>query len=283
MEASIRALETYELDEEAWEQLMDDEAEPQIAFLRKTTTASELAQREAATRKERTFEEMIPEEYRRHHQVFSEEASRRFPPSRPWDHAIDLLPNAPTTLDCKIYPLAQNEEEALTKFLTEQLAKGYIRPSKSPYASPFFFIKKKDGKLRPVQDYRRLNEITIRNHYPLPLIPKLINRIKGARLYSKLDIRSGYNNVRINKDDEWKAAFKTNRGLFEPLVMYFGLTNSPSTFQAMMDYLFRDLILLGEVIVYMDDILVATADNLRHHRAVLHAALRICEENDLYG
>jgi len=282
MEASIRALETYELDEEAWEQLMDEEQEPQITFLRKTTTASELAQREAATKQERTFEEMIPEEYRRHRKIFDEEASHRFPPSRIWDHAIDLLPDAPAALDCKIYPLAQNEEEALTTFLTEQQEKGYIRPSKSPYASPFFFIKKKDGKLRPVQDYRRLNALTVRNHYPLPLIPELIDRIRGARLYSKLDIKWGYNNVRVKEGDEWKAAFKTNRGLYEPLVMYFGLTNSPSTFQAMMDHTLKGPILTGEVIVYMDDILVATANDLAHHRTVLHEVLRLCEESDLY-
>ena len=114
------------------------------------------------------------------------------------------------------------------------------------------------------------------------MIPELIDRVRGARLYSKLDIRWGYNNVRIKEGDEWKAAFKTNQGLFEPLVMYFGLTNSPSTFQAMMDDLFRTLVLTGEVIVYMDDILIVTTDDLSHHRAVLHEVLRICEEQDLY-
>jgi len=103
----------------------------------------------------------IPTEYRRHQKVFSEEAAQRFPESRIWDHTIELKLGAPSTLPGKIYALLQLELQELQKFVKEHLAKGYIRPSKSPYAAPFFFIKKKDGKLRPVQDYRRLNEWTI--------------------------------------------------------------------------------------------------------------------------
>lgn len=110
-------------------------------------------------------------------------------------------------------------------------------------ASPFFFVKKKEGTLRPVQDYRYLNSITIKNQYPLPLIPELLDKLRGARVFSKMNVRWGYNNVRIKEGDEWKAAFKTNRGLFEPTVMFFGLTNSPATFQAMMNHLFSNLIL----------------------------------------
>ncbi len=185
IESAIWALETYGLDEEAWEQLLDDE-EPYIA-IRKTTTASELAQR-AMDHTKKTFEQMVPTQYHRHRRVFNEEASHRFPPKRPWDHAIDLLPDAPKTLDCKVYPLAVTEGDALTEFLNEQLQKGYIRPSKSPYASPFFFIKKKDGKLRPVQDYRKLNALTVKNRYPLPLIPEIIDKVRDARLFTKLDI-----------------------------------------------------------------------------------------------
>ena len=124
--------------------------------------------------------------------------------------------------------------------------------------SPFFFIKKKDGSLRPVQDYCKLNDMTIKNRYPLPLIQELLDKLKGARHFTKLDVRWGYNNVRIKEGDEWKAAFRTNAGLFEPTVMFFGLTNSPATFQAMMNELFRDLIHAGVVVVYLDDILIFT-------------------------
>src|SRR3990170_2117985 len=127
--------------------------------------------------------------------------------------------------------------------------------SKSPMASPFFFIKKKDGSLRPVQDYRRLNDITVKNRYPLPLISELIGSLQNARYFTKLDVRWGYNNVRIKEGDEFKAAFRTNRGLYEPLVMFFGLTNSPATFQNMMNDIFKDLVAEGCVLIYLDDIL----------------------------
>ncbi len=110
-----------------------------------------------------TYKEMVLEEYQKYQKIFNEEQLHRFPPKRTWDHAIELLPEAPSTINCKIYPMTQTEKEALGKFIKEQLAKGYIRPSKSPYSSPFFFIQKKDGKLRPVQDYQKLNSLTIKN------------------------------------------------------------------------------------------------------------------------
>ena len=102
-------------------------------------------------------------------------AAHRFPDSREWDHAIDLKPDAPATMDCKVYPLSPAEDIALQTFLSKNLDKGYIRQSKSPYAFPFFFIKKKNGDLRPVQDYRKLNAFTIRNTTPLPLIRELMD------------------------------------------------------------------------------------------------------------
>ena len=139
-------------------------------------------------------------------------------------------------------------------------------------ASPFFFIKKKDGSLRLVQDYRKLNQITIKNRYPLPLISEIVDKLRGAKFFSKMDVRWGYNNVRIKKGDEHKAAFSTNRGMFEPLVMFFGLTNSPATFQAMMDNIFRDLIDKGHVAVYLDDILIFSSQ-LEEHRKVVREVL----------
>ena len=108
--------------------------------------ATELAVK-ALNKKEQIWQEQVPKQYHKYGKVFSEQEAQRFPQSRPWNHAIQLLPDAPPTLDCKVYPLAPMEQEALDKFLKEHLDKGYIRPSKSPYASPFFFIKKKDGKL----------------------------------------------------------------------------------------------------------------------------------------
>ena len=127
-----------------------------------------------------------------------------------------------------------------------------------------------------------MNELTVKNQYPLPLIPKIIDKVQDARLFTKLDVRWGYNNVRIKEGDEWKGAFKTNQGLYEPRVMFFRLTNSPSTFQTMMDTIFRDLILTNKVIVYMDDILIATIDNKAHHCEIVHQVLYRLEEHDLY-
>jgi hypothetical protein len=138
--------------------------------------------------------------------------------------------------------MMQEEDKLLLKFLQEQEAKGYIRPSISPYASPFFFIKKKDGKLRPVQDYQHINDITISNQYPLPLITDLLTDLSSAKIFTKLDVKDGYNNIQIKEGDEHKAAFKTKYGLWEPLVMFFGLKNSPATFQNMMNYEYRDTI-----------------------------------------
>ena len=133
-------------------------------------------------------------------------------------------------------------------------------------ASPVFFVKKKDGNLKFVQDYRKLNDITIKNAYPLPLMPDIMNKIAAgkAKYFTKLDVRWGYNNIHIKEGDEWKAAFQTNQGLYEPLVMFFGLTNSPATFQTMMNDLFKGLIDEGVVVVFMDDILIFT-ESLEEH------------------
>jgi len=134
-------------------------------------------------------------------------------------------------------------------------------------ASPVFFIKKKTGSLRLVQDYRMLNDMTVKNKYPLLLIPELVNQLQGARYFTKSDVRWGFNNVWIKEGDEWKAVFRMNRRLFEPLVMFYGLTNSPATFQTMMNEIFSDMILEGIVVVYLDCILIFTK-TLEEHQEV---------------
>ena len=116
---------------------------------------------------------------------------------------------------------------------------------------PFFFVPKKDGSVRPCQDYWYLNSHTVKNAYPLPLISDLIDKLKGLLIFTKMDIQWGYNNVLIKLEDRWKAAFVTPLGLFEPTVMFFGLCNSPATFQALMHHIFGDLIAEGWLIVYM--------------------------------
>ena len=205
-----------------------------------------------------------------------------FPELCIWDHAIELKPNAPSTIPGKIYQLTQDEQKALLDFVTKQQAKGYIHPLKSPYAAPFFFIKKKDSKLQPIQDYQHLNEWTIKNCYPLPLISELIAQVQNAKMFTKVDVRWGYNNICIKEGDEYKAAFITNQGLFEPTVMFFRLTNSPATFQTMMNVIFTPEIAKGWLIVYMDDILIATQDDLKFHEECIHHVLEKLHLNDLY-
>jgi hypothetical protein len=199
----------------------------------------------------------IPKAYQQYSRVFSEDTSHEFPPSRIWDHTIKLKPNAPAALPGKLIPLSKTKQEELHKVIVEHTRWGTIQPSKSPYKAHFFFIKK-DRKLRPVQDYWPVNQWTIHNAYPLPLIPKLIDWLNGCSLYTKFDIRWGYNNIRIKEGDEWKAAFITNKGLFEPTVMFFGLTNSLATFQTMMNSIFADDITKKWLTVYMDNMAIHT-------------------------
>ena len=206
------------------------------------TTATELA---IAARKPEK-EVMLPPEYAKFAALFNKEASHRLPSSWPWDHAIEFIKDAPKFLDCKIYPMTREEDQALKTFLDEQLKKGYIRPSISPYASPFFFIKKKNGKLCPVQDYHKINRITVRNMAPVSRASEYIHDLGGALFYTKINVRSRYNNVRIKEGDKEKAAFKTRYGLFEPRVMFFGLTNSPAMFQTMMNFIYCDVTLKHE-------------------------------------
>jgi hypothetical protein len=181
--------------------------------------SQQLAEAAAGKRKHKLLDELVPEQYRDFYKVFDKAASERLPDHGPWDHAINLKPNFKPK-PCKLYPLSPMEQTKLDRFLVEQLTKGYICPSKSPMASPFFFVKKKDRQLQPVQDYRHLNAGTIKNAYPLPLINKLVDKFRDATIFSKVNIRWGYPNIRIKHNHEWKAAFRTNRGLFEPLVMF---------------------------------------------------------------
>ena len=196
--------------------------------------------------------------------VFSKDSFNDLPESKPWDHAIKLIPEANASKGCKVYPLSVSEQKELDAFLKENLDSGHICPSKSPMALPVFFVKKNCGALRLIQDYRPLNAMTVKNKYPLPLIPELIAKLRGAKYFTKLDVHWGFNNVRIKEGDEWKVAFRTNRGLFKLLVMYFGLTNSPATFQMMMDDIFEELISEGNVVIYLDDVLIFT-DDLEQH------------------
>ena len=252
--------------------------------VRKTNISTEIAIAAEKAKKKKILDEILPSYLQKYRTVFEKKAAERFPPSRPWDHAIDLIEDyKPTKKENwgKIYQLDLREQEELHNFIDENLAKGYIRKSKSPYATPFFFVKKKDGSLRPVQDYRCLNARTVKNAYPLPLISDLMDKLQGASIFTKLDVRAGYNNVRIKEGDEWKAAFITPFGLYEPLVMYFGLCNAPATFQSMMNTMFQDMITEGWIVIYMDDILIFS-NNIEEHRERTERVVQRIQESDLF-
>ena len=197
-----------------------------------------------------------------------------------WDHAIEVKEGF-VPRKGKVYLLSREEREEVREFVKEQLRKGYIQPSKSLQMAPVFFVGKKDGKKRMVQDYQYLNEWMIKNNYPLPLISDVLENIGMKKVFTKMDLRWGYNNIRIKEGDEWKAAFMMPEGSFELTIMFFGLTNSPATFQAMMNELLRDLINTEKVAAFIDNVIVGTETEEGHDKLVAEVIKRL-EENDLY-
>ena len=212
--------------------------------------------------------------------MFGKKQSERMPTRKLWDHAIDIKEGFVLRKE-KVYLLSREERDEVREYVKEQLQKGYIQPSKSLQIVPVFFVGKKDSKKRMVQDYRYLNEWTIKNNYPLPLISDILENIGMKKVFTKMNLRWGYNNVRIKEGDEWKAVFTMLEGLFEPTVMFFGLTNSPATFQAMMNKLLRDLINTGKAAAFIDDMIVGTKMEEGHDELVAEVIRRL-EANDLY-
>ena len=217
----------------------------------------------------------VPECYHGLAQVFSKEQALSLPPHRPYDCPINLLDGAP--LPCsRLYDISRPEREAMESYIRDSLASGIIRPSSSPVGAGFFFVDKKDGSLRPCIDYRHLNDITVKNKYPLPLISSAFSHLDGANIFSKLDLRNAYHLVRIREGDEWKTAFNTPLGHFEYLVMPFGLTNAPGVFQALVNDVLRDM-LNRFVFVYLDDILIFSKDQAEHELHVSQVLQRLLE------
>ncbi|KAG5721583.1 hypothetical protein E4T56_gene12884 [Termitomyces sp. T112] len=254
---------------------------PTVAEIWASQTMSQcLAEAFAANLQPKPFCSTVSNHLHDFEDVCSKASFDSLPERKQWDHAIELIPDAEPS-SCKVYPLALHEQDELDAFLQENLSSGQIQLSKSPMASPVFFIKKKDGSLHLVQDYHVLNAMTVKNCYPLPLISELVNNLCSACYFTKLDVRWGYNNVHIKEGNEWKAAFQTNCGLFEPLVMFFGLTNDPAIFQTMMNNIFHDLIVEGVVCMYLNDILIYTK-TLEEHCQVTCIVLELLHQHQLY-
>ena len=175
----------------------------------------------------------------------------------------------------------KNEREKVQNFVNDQLRKGYIRPLKSPQTSPVFFVSKKNRSKRMVMDYCSLNKQTVKNNYLLLLITDLIDNIGSKKVFTKMDLQWGFNNVRIKEGDEWKGAFTMHIGLFEPTIMFFGITNSSATFQAMMNEILRDLANKSKVATFVNNVLVETKTEGGHDE-IVKEILRRLEKNSLY-
>ena len=265
------------------EELLIQHGELEELWINVRTSHSQALAHEHNQKKDIPVKELAPEEYHDWLDVFNEKASEQLPNSKPWDHAIDLKDSfEPKSF--KAYALSPEEHKLQEEFVKENLEKGYIWPLKSPMASPFFFVAKKEkGKNRPTQDYRFLNNWTIKNTYPMPQADAVIDAVQSAeaKYFSKLDIAKAFNNVWMKKGDKWKAAFKTHYGLYEPIVMFFRMCNSPATFQSMMDHIFKDEIYNKWIIVYIDDILIFHKTKKGLERITKGILQKLCE-NDLY-
>ena len=232
---------------------------PNSPVIAKLTTATELA---IATEKAKPKVSLLSE-YTNYTQVISKEVTDHVPPPQPYDYKIDLDGSFTSKIG-KIYPLFPDKKKATEDFLEENIAAGKICLSNSLQASPFFFVKKKNGKLHPCQDYRYFNEHTNYSIYYFPLISDLVDKLKDACHFTKFDVHWRYNNMWIKDGHQWKAAFITHKGLCKLAVMFFSLCNSPAMFQWFMNDSFRDMIAEGWLIIYMDDLLIVSSDLMTH-------------------
>jgi hypothetical protein len=212
--------------------------------------------------------------------VFPEELPPGLPPEREVDHRIELVPGS-TPPSRPTFRLSASELVELKKQLEELTKAGFIRPSKSPFGAPILFVKKKDGTMRMCVDYRALNNITIKNSYPLPRVDELFDRLQGAKYFSKIDLRSGYHQIRIPPEDVPKTAFRTRYGHYEFLVLPFGLTNAPATFMHLMHQTFRQF-LDDFVLVFLDDILIFSK-TLEEHERHVKQVLEVLRKEKLYA
>lgn len=204
--------------------------------------------------------------------------SKKLPPHMVFDHAITLLPDA-TLVNSRPYRYSPTQKDEIERQVSEMIEAGIVTPSMSPFASPVLLVNKKDGSWRFYVDYRKLNSITVKSKFPMPIVDELLDELASTSLFSKLDLKSGYHQIRMVEGDELKTAFKTHHGKFQFRVMPFGLTNAPTIFQCVMNSVFAPY-MRKLVLVFMDDILVYNK-NMAEHVKHLEIMLEILKQHQL--
>lgn len=215
----------------------------------------------------------VPEKYHDLIDVFSKSASNVLPPHRLYDHKIVLENHAQPTSG-PLYPMSEDQLKAVHKYLLENLDKGFIEPSKAPFSSPVLFVKKSDGSLRFCIDFRKLNALTRKDRYPLPLIDETLARLNKAKIYSKLDIRQAFHRIRMHPDSEELTTFRTRYGSYKCKVLPFGLTNGPATYQRYMNDILLDYLDVF-CTAYLDDILIYSENEIDHKEHVRKVLMRL--------
>jgi hypothetical protein len=200
------------------------------------------------------------------------------PPEREVDHHIQLQPQD-AIINSRPYRLSFSQKDTMESLILQLIKNKVIRPSVSPYSSPAFLVKKKDGSWRLCIDYRKLNKLTVKNKYPIPIIEDLLDELHRAKIFIKIDLRSGYHKIRMHPKDIPKAAFSTQQGHFEYVVMPLGLTNGPATFQTLMNQLLHKY-LRKFLLVFFDDILIYSKSE-EEHKDHLHQVLELLRKNHL--